>query len=40
MTVTEEKPHDGLCKSLPRCSKCDFHSRFLAVFIYDPELSP
>lgn len=23
MTVTEEKPHDGLCKSLPRCSKCD-----------------
>lgn len=23
MTVTEEKPHDGLGKSMPRWSKCD-----------------
>ncbi len=40
MTVTEEKPHDGLCKSLPRCSKCDFpQSLSRSVYIWSRALS-
>ncbi len=40
MTVTEEKPHDGLCKSLPRCSKCDLpQSLSRSVYIWSRALS-
>lgn len=40
MTVTEEKPHDGLSKSLPRCSKCDLPQSFSrSVYIWSRALS-
>lgn len=40
MTVTEEKPHDGLGKSLPRCSKCDLpQSLSHSVYIWSRALS-